>query len=88
MIKPALIATINKRTGKTDKIKRGERSRRTVVMANIMTKKHQDHPILVRALDPSPPDHNTVGHNMLCQILGDSPSQGSVQGCSSSRVMV
>ena len=71
---------IRGRTGEVEQIKKGEQ-RRTGVGAKHDDGKHQDDPILVRTQDPSPPDHNTVGENILGQIPGDSPSRGSFKGC-------
>src|SRR5712691_7357710 len=62
--------------------KGGTERKRTGVDAKDDDRQHQDYPILVRTQDPSPPDHDTVGDNILSQIPGDSPNQGSVQGCS------
>ena len=77
---------VRRRMDKANQIKKGERRRRTGVDAKEDDRKHQDDPILVRTQDPSPPDHNTVGENKLSQIPGDSPSQGSIRGCS--RMMI
>ena len=62
--------------------RREEQRKRTGVDEKDDDRKHQDHPILVRTQDPGPPDHDTIDDNILSQIPGDSPSQGSVQGCS------
>jgi hypothetical protein len=53
--------------------------KRTGVDAKDDDRNHQDDPILIRTQDPSSPDHDTVGDNILCQIPGDSPSRGSAR---------
>ena len=73
---------IQRRASKVKEIKKGERRKRTGVEGKDHDGKHQDDPILVRTQDPSPPDHDTVGDNILSQMPGDNPSQGSVQECS------
>jgi len=61
---------------------RRRQRKRTGVDAKNDDRNHQDDLILVRTQDPGAPDHDTVSHNILSQIPGDSPSQGSVRGCS------
>ena len=68
-----------KENGKAKHIKKGKR---TGVEAKHDDRQYQDYPILVRTKDPSPPNHDAVGDIILSQIPGDSPNQGSVQGCS------
>jgi len=64
------------RVGNADQERGGGSKKRTGV-----DRKHQDDPILIRTQDPGTPDHDTISHNILSQIPGDSPSQGSVRGC-------
>ena len=73
---------MRRRTGKGKADQEGGTKKRTGVDSKNHDRDFQDDPILVRTQDPSPPDHDTVGDNILSQIPGDSPSQGSVQGCS------
>ena len=69
---------------KQSKSRKGEK--RTGVDAKDDDRNHQDDLILIRTQDPSPQDYDTVGDNILSQMPGDSPSQGSIQGCS--RMMI
>ena len=73
---------VRRRTGEAEQINKGERRKRTGVDTKDDDRKHQDDPILVRTQDPSPPDHDAVGDNILSQIPRDGPRQWLVQGCS------
>ena len=48
--------------------RKGERRKRTGVDGKDDDRQYQDYPILVRTQDPSPPDRDTVGDNILSQI--------------------
>ena len=65
---------------------KGSEEKRTDVDSKHDDWKYKGDPILIRTQDPSPQDYDTVGDNILSQMPGDSPSQGSIQGCS--RMMI
>ena len=73
---------IRRRAGKKKADQEGVAKKRTGVNGKNHDRKYQDDPILVRTQDPSPPDYDGVGDNILSQMPEAGPSQGSVQGYS------
>jgi hypothetical protein len=53
-----------------------EGRKRTGVNCEYDDRNHQDNPLLVGTQDPSPPDDDAVGDNILNQIPGDESAHG------------
>lgn len=65
-------------TGRVEAEQGQEERKRTGVDSKHDNRNNQDNPALVRGEDPSPPDDDVVGDDILNQIPGDGPVHGDV----------